>query len=121
MSEDIFFKKIVIILFFPNRNSLFLQNYQNIRFTNLQYRSKTLNMIFEVSSQNQLVYQNVHFGRKYMMPKPIYQSVDASMRSPVTVTGWYQADDRCSGDRRGRAGGLQKIYLGVTCHRRVIQ
>ena len=36
-----FFKKIVIILFFPNRNSLFLQNYQNIRFTNLQYRSKT--------------------------------------------------------------------------------
>ena len=49
------------------------------------------------------------------------QSVDASMRSPVTVTGWYQADDRCSGDRRGRAGGLQKIYLGVTCHRRVIQ
>ena len=38
------------------------------------------------------------------------------MRSPVTVTGWYQADDRCSGDRRGRAGGLQNIYLGVTCH-----
>jgi hypothetical protein len=39
----------------------------------------------------------------------------------VTVTGWYQADDRRTGDRRVRAGGLQKIYLGVTCRRRVIQ
>ena len=63
----------MIILFFPYRNVFFLQNHQNIRFTNLQYRSKTLNMIFEVSSQNQLVYQNVHFERKYMMPTPIYQ------------------------------------------------
>ena len=36
-----FFKKIVIILFSSCLNQFFLQNHQNIRFTNLQYRSKT--------------------------------------------------------------------------------
>ena len=41
MYENVFFKKIMIILFFPYQHLFFLQNHQNIRFTNLQYRSKT--------------------------------------------------------------------------------
>ena len=104
MSEDIFFKKIVIILFFPNRNLFFLQNHQNIRFTNLQYRSKTwylklvhkINWFIKMFILNENIWCQSQFINKKLVFAFIFQRKYRMLQNLIfAVTKTSSFDRKC--------------------------
>ena len=104
MSEDIFFKKIVIILFSSYLNQFFFQNYQNIRFTNLQYRSKTwylrlihkINWFIKMFILNENIWCQSQFINKKLVFAFIFQRKYRMLQNLIfAVTKTTSFDRKC--------------------------